>query len=111
MGGLKDLGLSRNKIGDEGAMKLSEKLPHLKSLEKLDLSTNNIGDKGAAKLAEALPHVPNLQGLSFTDNRITAAGEAALAAKKPPRLKIDLFLQIDPVTRENVYLGRLSATW
>ena len=51
---LKELNLSNNEIGAEGAAALTEALKVNCTLKELDLDGNNIGAEGSTALAEAL---------------------------------------------------------
>jgi hypothetical protein len=56
--------------------------PHVARLRDLDLSRNEIGDEGAAALAES-PHLAGLRRLALNGNRITEAGKRALFSLHP----------------------------
>ena len=58
--------------------RLLARWPRLANLRDLDLSRNEIGDEGAVALAES-PHLTNLRRLSLTGNRITESGKRTLA--------------------------------
>ncbi|XP_038619191.1 MHC class II transactivator [Tachyglossus aculeatus] len=75
--------LSENKIGDDGAAKLSAVFPELKYLETLNLSQNSITDLGAQELARALPCLSSLITLSLYNNCICDAGAEELAQVLP----------------------------
>uniref|UniRef100_A0A6I8N7N0 MHC class II transactivator n=1 Tax=Ornithorhynchus anatinus TaxID=9258 RepID=A0A6I8N7N0_ORNAN len=91
--------LSENKIGDEGAAKLSAVFPELKYLETLNLSQNSITDLGAQELARALPCLSSLVTLSLYNNCICDAGAEELAQVLPemPSLKV-LNVQYNKIT-------------
>ncbi|XP_062915270.1 MHC class II transactivator isoform X1 [Mobula hypostoma] len=80
---LQKVKMSENKIGDEGAERLSEVLSHLTCLEKLILSRNQIADRGAQKLARSLPNLKFLRTLSLYDNSIGDKGAEKLAEILP----------------------------
>ena len=76
---LKDLDLSNNSIGDAGAVALAQVLHHNSTLKDLDLPNNNISDAGAVALAQVLHHNSTLERLYLSNNSISDAGAVALA--------------------------------
>ena len=85
---LQALGLSRNKIGDDGvkALAASKALAHL---IYLDLSDNRIGNDGVRALAAgAIRSSASLEHLDLGGNLIGDDGADALAIGAPPSLKI-----------------------
>lgn len=76
------LDLSRNALGDAGALVVARLLSTYPRLEALDLSFNDIGDAGAAAIADALPQNSTLRSLtlhsapdgSVAKPRLTEAG-------------------------------------
>lgn len=76
------LDLSRNALGDDGALVAARLVRKYARLEKLDLSLNDIGDAGAAVIADALAENSTLQTLtlhsapdgSMAKPRLTEAG-------------------------------------
>lgn len=73
---LQSLSLSKNKLGDLGAVTLAD-APHHSWLQTLDLSMNNIGDDGAIAIANGT--LTGLTALDLSHNRITDHGARALA--------------------------------
>jgi Ran GTPase-activating protein (RanGAP) involved in mRNA processing and transport len=71
--------LSGAKIGDAGALLLSELLKLDTTLEQLDIANHNIGDKGALSLANLLQHNTTLRFLDISENKIGEEGIIALA--------------------------------
>ena len=73
--------LSKNDLGDEGAVALAATLRHSRKLFRIDLGSNGIGDSGAVALARALERNAEsalmLLGLSW--NQIGDEGAAAFA--------------------------------
>lgn len=59
------LDLSRNGLGDAGAVEIARLLASFPQLQKLDLSFNDIGDTGARAIAESLAHNKTLTSLSL----------------------------------------------
>lgn len=72
------LGLSNGKIGDDGAVALSETIGSTK-IEELFLNNNLIGDTGAAALAQGIASSADLVNLDMYNNKIGDAGAAAFA--------------------------------
>eukprot|EP00928_Gymnodinium_smaydae_P027303 TRINITY_DN21153_c0_g1_i3.p1 TRINITY_DN21153_c0_g1~~TRINITY_DN21153_c0_g1_i3.p1 ORF type:complete len:698 (+),score=156.36 TRINITY_DN21153_c0_g1_i3:89-2095(+) len=111
---LKDLDISRNKVGDKGgsealakavqksaslrvlmarnvgmkeagAERLAEALERNPQLAELNLCLNKLGDKGARRIAEALPCCSGLSLLDLSSCGISSSGAMALAdALRPP---------------------------
>ncbi len=79
-GRLSVLDLSRNPIGDAGAVALAGS-PHLGCLTHLHLQNAGVGDAGAAALADS-PHLRGLELLSLRGNPVGYAGAVALAASE-----------------------------
>ncbi|CAG9465436.1 unnamed protein product [Pedinophyceae sp. YPF-701] len=75
---LRELDLSGNDLGGEGAAALAAALPRL-GLRKLDLACCGIGDEGAVRLAEALS-ASGLQDVSLERNKVGDEGARALSA-------------------------------
>lgn len=73
--------LSKNELGDEGAIAFAATLRHNRKLLRIDLGSNGIGDPGAVALARALERNADsalmLLGLSW--NQIGDEGAAAFA--------------------------------
>ena len=74
--GLTSLGLSENKLGDEG-IKYLARAENLKELEILDLRNNNITDEGATAFSTST-NFPNIQKIELSDNKLTEIGENAM---------------------------------
>jgi len=74
----KQLYLTKNSIGDKGAIGLAAGLKELESMETIHLADNQIGDEGMAALADAIKHL-GCCTLVFTRNTFGDAGAAALA--------------------------------
>ena len=72
------LGLSNGKIGDDGAVALSETIGSTK-IEELFLNNNLIGDTGAAALAQGIASSADLVNLDMYNNKVGDAGAAAFA--------------------------------
>ena len=68
--------------GDQEALHVAEVLASgaAKSLETLDLSRNKIGDEGAIAIATAVKSIPKLKWLYPNDNQVGARGRSALTA-------------------------------
>ena len=60
---LTSMGLSHNRIGDEGAQAIADMLRNNSSLEKLSLSANDITDEGGEPLIAALTQNTSLTTL------------------------------------------------
>jgi Ran GTPase-activating protein (RanGAP) involved in mRNA processing and transport len=67
-GNMKEVDLSRNRIGDEGALRIAKMLTVNKSLQKLKLNRNQISDAGGKELAEAMKVNKNLEVLDLANN-------------------------------------------
>jgi Ran GTPase-activating protein (RanGAP) involved in mRNA processing and transport len=80
---LRELDLSLNIIGNQGAAAIATALPMVPQIERLDLSDNRIGDQGATALAHALLQTPSLGWFSLHTNRIGDKGASALADVLP----------------------------
>ena len=76
---LKELNLSGNRIGDEGACELAKMLQANTALKELNLSRNGIGDEGACELAKMLQANTALKELGLSGNEIGDEGACALA--------------------------------
>ena len=76
---LKELDLSRNEIGDEGARELAKMLQANTALKELDLSGNRIEDEGACELAKMLQANTALKELDLSGNGIGDEGACELA--------------------------------
>ena len=76
---LKELDLSRNEIGDEGARELAKMLQANTALKELDLSRNEIGHEGAHELAKMLQANTALKELDLSWNGIGHKGACIIA--------------------------------
>ena len=76
---LTTLDLNRQKIGDEGARELAERLKKSTTLTTLHLYGNQIGAEGAKELAEALKMNSTLTTLNLSHNQIGDEGAKELA--------------------------------
>ena len=93
------LDLSRNAIGDKGAIALAEVLVFCKGLYHLDLSENGIGEVGAFDLADAIKTGHSgLTTLIMAGNNVGTKGFASFMLG----LKGDLRLQTLSLARNNV---------
>ena len=63
---MKELNISWNGFGDEGAKMVGEALKFNSSLESLDLSNNRIGAKGVFALADGLGNNNTLKTLKVS---------------------------------------------
>ncbi|KAF9347385.1 hypothetical protein BGX26_001141 [Mortierella sp. AD094] len=70
---------SHNKIGDKGALALSEALKTNTTLISLDLSWNHTKDKGVQELSKALATNTTLTSLGLSSNKIEYVGALALS--------------------------------
>lgn len=61
------LGLSHNRIGDDGAEALAEMLRENNTLESLSLSANDIGGEGGDKIIAALTQNTSLRSLMLAE--------------------------------------------
>lgn len=77
---LKELILSENKVGNEGATHLAKAFGKDCGLVSLHLSWSDVADEGASALAECLPRQQQLRELWLTNNKIEDAGGLDLAA-------------------------------
>ena len=91
---LRELNLSKNALGNEGAAALA-RAPLLASLTSLNLSANEIGDRGVVALASS-SHLSSLTHLNLSHNPFGDEGARALAASPHltslQRLSLDSFL-------------------
>lgn len=76
---LMSLDAAENRIGDDGAKRLSKALHCIPRLTRLELGWNNIGLKGINALAGFLHHVPCLAHLGLGGNGIGPGGSKGLA--------------------------------
>lgn len=76
---LKQIYLSKNSIGDAGAIGLAAGLKELDSMDTLHLADNQIGDAGIAALAESSKHL-GCTTIVLTRNTFGDAGAVAFAA-------------------------------
>lgn len=93
---LRELDLYANRVGDEGAVKLSQL-----ALTRLKLSSNQIGDKGAIALAQA-PRFNQLEELDLGGNQIGDEGAIALANSKELSALRVLHFWANPITDAGV---------
>lgn len=78
---LRQLDLSQNDIGDEGAVQLAQFLSLAPSLEALELSKSRIGPTGAMAFATVLPSCQAMVRLGLEENlEFGAEARAALCA-------------------------------
>ena len=75
---LKQLYLSKNAIGDAGAIGLAAGLKELDAMDTIHIADNQIGDAGIAALAESIKHL-GCTTIVFTRNTFGDAGAAAFA--------------------------------
>ena len=97
--GIESLLLARNSISVEATQYLAQVLSEgSTSLKALDLSKNYIGDAGAIALAKALPHT-KLETLLVDMNEITKVGVAEICkAVKSTRTLVNLSLGVNNLT-------------
>ena len=77
---LKELDISHNNIGDQGAITLSQGLAHTVTLKCLDISHCYVGEAGASGLAHALRINSSLVILQINSNAIGHNGSVEIAA-------------------------------
>lgn len=77
---LRELDISNNSLGDEGAMALTNVLKQLPTLKTLDVSENDITVHGAEDLATAFTQLHHLRVLNMMDNRFADPGTEVLSA-------------------------------
>jgi hypothetical protein len=65
------LDISKNSIGDDGALAIAAALPQNASLARLSVASCRISDSGAAAIAEAVAHNTGLTNLKLNDNFLT----------------------------------------
>ena len=78
-GALSSLGLSYNKLSENGTYEICKALQTNLTLKRLFLSSNNIGVSGALSLAVALCHNHTLENLDISNNEILDDGTIAIA--------------------------------
>jgi len=76
---LKILDLSKNKLGEEGALVVRNKLGPNRSVEELDLGYNEIGDVGMLAMSELLM-TGNLKRINLYGNNFGYKGAAIISA-------------------------------
>ena len=76
---LKQLYLSKNCIGDAGAIGLAAGLRELEAMDTIHLADNQIGDAGVAALADSIKHL-GCTTIVLTRNTFGDEGAAAFAA-------------------------------
>lgn len=101
---LRELILSDNSIGDEGAEALAAVLDSHSKIKVLDLSHNTIGTRGAVHIASAVLRTKSLTSLSLKANEIGDPGAEALlealdASEKVPSALRRLDLSANPLGR------------
>lgn len=75
MSSLQQLDLSKNMLGDEGALELAVVLGQLRGLRRLDLGgKNNIGGDGCRALAASFARLPALEELLLPNNHMGETG-------------------------------------
>ena len=79
-GGIQQLSLFNNSIGDAGVAALASAISRHAVLTTLNLRANAIGPEGALALAAALEHNDALETLDVSENAIATRGALALAA-------------------------------
>jgi hypothetical protein len=65
------LNVSKNSIGDEGAISIGEALPHNTSLTRLSVASCRISDAGAIAIARSITKNTSLKNLGLNDNFLT----------------------------------------
>lgn len=65
-----ELNFSHNKIGDEGALALSEKLMKMKGLEVMNLDGNLLGDEAMTEIIRSANTLANLRILNLSNNAL-----------------------------------------
>jgi len=104
-GGLGELCLGANRIGDAGAKAVASVLSSPGSaLRRLSLRDNCIGDSGALALAAALTSNVMLEELDLWGNPISDAGKHAVLASA----KCEVFLELDRTSRPRFVTGNTS---
>ena len=76
---VKTIDLSKNSIGDLGAVALARAIKINTKLQEIHLFENNIGDAGAVALADAIKINTKLQEIDLSENYIRDEGAVALA--------------------------------
>lgn len=76
---LKQIYLSKNNIGDAGAVGLAAGLKELEEMDTIHLADNQIGDAGMVALADSIKHL-GCTTIVFTRNNFGDEGAAAFAA-------------------------------
>ena len=102
-GTLRQVGLSYNRLGPDGARALAAALGATSTnrLQVLQLSHNAIGDSGAVALSQALRHNVFLRKLELEDNEIAETGLTALAMALKENTKLtSLHLRGNSVTTQ-----------
>lgn len=95
------------KLGDEGVIALSKKLPGtLKSLE-LHFENTGLTDAGLIGLASEMPGAVQSLTLRLSGTKVTSIGLAVLALKLPPSLEI-LVLHVSGSQMKDVSMGFLA---
>jgi Ran GTPase-activating protein (RanGAP) involved in mRNA processing and transport len=67
---LEILNFSHNKIGDEGALSLSEKIIMMKGLSTLNLDGNALGDDTMSEIVKSVNTLANLKVLNLSNNAL-----------------------------------------
>ena len=106
---LEELDISNNKLGDHGAVLLSEGIANTKTLRVLDIIHNNIGPSGTTAIANALSNNTSLEELSMCEcsfigrDAAKALGSAIVNNKKLKRLVL-YTLPMYPIDEESAMI-------
>ena len=106
---LEELDISNNKLGDHGAVLLSEGIANTKTLRVLDIIHNNIGPSGTTAIANALSNNTSLEELSMCERSFIgrdaakALGSAIVNNKKLKRLVL-YTLPMYPIDEESAMI-------
>ncbi|CAD8181810.1 unnamed protein product [Paramecium pentaurelia] len=68
---LKDLNVSQNELGRQGALLIAKLFKKHKSLKALNIASNLLGDQGAITILNAVQEVRTLKKLNLSQNQIT----------------------------------------
>ena len=102
---LEELDISNNKLGDDGAVIISERMTKTNTLRVLCISNNRITSTGTAAIANSLLHNSSLEVLYMGYNAIKQKGAVAIAqAIKQTKTLKELSLKGDD-TVDDLHIG------
>ena len=101
---LEKLNLSYNKLGDDGAVIVSEGIMKTNTLRVLDICNNNITSTGDTAIANSLLHNTSLEELSMSLNSLKQCEATAIAQAITNNKTLKILLLKDPMSVESAMI-------